>query len=129
MSMALTFEINSTVNIVWNTRETGDMYLGRYGNSSGSGREGCFLVWYFNSWNVENCQKDKQVTPCTPFMLWQKLCALPKIAKSENKFNENLVRHRGQLFFKSFQPVCDWDTKFTLIHYVCQLHKCWVCEA
>ena len=35
-------------------------------------------------------------------MLWQKVCALPKIAKSTNKYDENLVRHRRQLFGKFF---------------------------
>ena len=47
-------------------------------------------------------------------MLWQKVCALPKIAKSTNKYNENLVRHRAQLFGKSFLPMTERDTISTL---------------
>ena len=49
-------------------------------------------------------------------MLIQKVCALSKIAKSKNKYNDNLVRHRGQLFSKSFLPMNEWDTQSTQIH-------------
>ena len=46
-------------------------------------------------------------------MLWQKICALPKIVKSTNKYNENLVRHRGQLL-GNFFSMTEWDTISTL---------------
>ena len=43
---------------------------------------------------------------------------VPKIAKSTNKLNKNLVRQWGQLFCKSFLSMTERVTKSTVMHNV-----------